>query len=63
MALLVRLLQAVNAPLGPEAKTYRSAMAAIEGIGGNVENVGPGALLRLAWFALPEAEEPSRKIL
>lgn len=28
-------------PLGPEAKTYRSAMAAIEGIGGNVENVGP----------------------
>lgn len=28
-------------PLGPEAKTYRSATAAREGIGGNVENVGP----------------------
>lgn len=28
-------------PLDPEAETYRSAMAAIEGIGGNVENVGP----------------------
>ena len=28
-------------PLDPEAETYRSAMAAIEGIGGNAENVGP----------------------
>ena len=27
-------------PLDPEAETYRSAMAAIEGIGGNAEGVG-----------------------